>query len=139
MALGKVTAIHVLTDWTCNLKHRQAVVPVVRWELTGRIENYVVWNTLTCTVPSSWESSAELVVGRVLKVWFNDNGTADFEEYRITEMVDDVVGGVATLTATGWLTDLVEKYTCNANGNPVSIVCVYGFGGNADKSFDHAG
>lgn len=111
MALGKVTAIHVLTDWTCNAGTVKAVVPVVRWELTGRIENYVVWNTLTCTVPSSWESSAELVVGRVLKVWFNDNGTADFEEYRITEMVDDVVGGVATLTATGWLTDLVEKNT----------------------------
>ena len=111
MALGKVTAIHVLTDWTCNAGTVKAVVPVVRWELTGRIENYVVWNTLTCTVPSSWESSAELVVGRVLKVWLNDNGTADFEEYRITEMVDDVVGGVATLTATGWLTDLVEKNT----------------------------
>jgi hypothetical protein len=107
MAYYAITQIHLTSDWSVNNPTVYSVVPIIRWEISDRIDNYTFWSSLTIQVAMSWDYYADLVVGRVLKAFFESG--ALFQEFRITERTEDVGSGLATYTAQCVLQDLVEK------------------------------
>lgn len=114
MPVGVMTPTVLRTDWRCAGGTIVATLPaVVDGTLEQTLEGSLVMKRLTLIVPLTWDQYDQVAVGRVVELAYRDASTTpptdDWEEYRITDVVEDVAAGRATLTATWWIQDLLER------------------------------
>lgn len=113
MPAGRIAQVSLWTDWQCNSGIAKGPIPVISGSLTERIDNRVAVRQVTIVTPLTWEQYGEVIVGRVIRLHYRDDATIpyteDWVEYRITDLVEDVKAGTATLSGTDWMHDLVEK------------------------------
>jgi len=116
MPTGRLVGIWLRDDLSCvsGSTRLATLFPNVAtvWSTTATIENYLVARRCSINLPLVSELAAEVLVGRVLEFVYDNAGTEEIVEYRISRRVRRSVGsGILVCEGAGVEFDLGSKDT----------------------------